>query len=40
MAFDVVIIGSGATGGWAEKELSESGLKVLILDKGDLRNRK
>ena len=32
--FDAVIIGSGATGGWAAKELSEAGLRVLVLEAG------
>ncbi|MFV8817566.1 FAD-dependent oxidoreductase [Haliea sp. E17] len=32
--FDVIVIGSGVTGGWAAKELTEKGLKVLMLDRG------
>jgi len=32
--FDAIVVGSGATGGWAAKELSEKGLKVLILERG------
>jgi len=32
--FDVIIIGSGITGGWAAKELCEKGLKVLMLERG------
>ncbi len=32
--FDVLIIGSGATGGLAAKELTERGLRVLLLDAG------
>jgi choline dehydrogenase-like flavoprotein len=32
--FDVLIIGSGASGGWAAKRLSEAGLKVAILEAG------
>ncbi len=32
--YDVIVVGSGASGGWAAKELSESGLQVLILDCG------
>ena len=32
--FDAVVIGSGITGGWAAKELTEKGLKVLMLDRG------
>jgi choline dehydrogenase-like flavoprotein len=32
--FDAIVIGSGISGGWASKELTEKGLKVLMLDKG------
>ncbi len=32
--FDAVVVGSGVTGGWAAKELTESGLKVLLLERG------
>lgn len=32
--YDVIIIGSGITGGWAAKELCEKGLKVLMLERG------
>lgn len=32
--YDVIVIGSGATGGWAAKELCDSGLKTLVLDRG------
>ena len=32
MEFDAIVIGSGATGGWAAKELCEAGLKTLMLD--------
>lgn len=31
---DVIVIGSGATGGFAAKELTERGLKVLLLEAG------
>jgi choline dehydrogenase-like flavoprotein len=31
---DVVIVGAGATGGWAAKRLSEAGLRVVVLDAG------
>jgi choline dehydrogenase-like flavoprotein len=34
MMFDVIVIGSGITGGWAAKELCERGLKVLMLERG------
>lgn len=32
--YDVIVVGSGATGGWAAKELSEKGLNVLVLEAG------
>jgi choline dehydrogenase-like flavoprotein len=32
--YDALIIGSGITGGWAAKELTEKGLKVLVLEAG------
>ncbi|MFT5483794.1 MAG: choline dehydrogenase-like flavoprotein [Halieaceae bacterium] len=32
--FDAIIVGSGITGGWAAKELTEKGLKVLVLERG------
>ena len=34
---DVVIVGMGWTGGILAKELSESGLKVVALERGDMR---
>lgn len=34
--FDAIVIGSGITGGWAAKELTERGLKVLMLDRGKM----
>lgn len=34
MVFDAVIVGSGATGGWAAKELTESGLDVAVVEAG------
>lgn len=33
-AYDAVIIGSGITGGWAAKELTEKGLNTLVLEAG------
>lgn len=33
-SFDVIVVGSGISGGWAAKELCEGGLKVLILERG------
>lgn len=32
--YDAIVIGSGISGGWAAKELTESGLKVLLLERG------
>jgi choline dehydrogenase-like flavoprotein len=32
--FDAIVIGSGISGGWAAKELTEKGLKVLMIDRG------
>ena len=32
--FDAIVIGSGITGGWAAKELTEQGLTVLLLERG------
>ena len=32
--FDAIVIGSGISGGWAAKELTEKGLKTLLLDRG------
>ena len=32
--FDAIVVGSGATGGFAAKELTERGLKVLLLEAG------
>lgn len=32
--YDAVIVGSGATGGWAAKELTQKGLKVVVLEAG------
>ncbi len=32
--YDVVIVGSGATGGWAAKQLTEAGLTVAVLEAG------
>ena len=31
---DAVVVGSGISGGWAAKELTEQGLKVLLLERG------
>lgn len=32
--FDAVVVGSGITGGWAAKELTEKGLRTLVLERG------
>ena len=34
MEYDAIVIGSGISGGWACKELTEKGLKVLCLERG------
>jgi len=36
-AFDAIVIGTGISGGWAMKELTEQGLKVLALERGGNR---
>src|SRR5471030_3022420 len=33
-SYDAIVIGSGISGGWAAKELTERGLKVLMLERG------
>ncbi len=33
-SFDAIVVGSGITGGWAAKELTEKGLKVLMIERG------
>ena len=38
--FDAIVVGSGMSGGWAVKELTERGLKVLLLERGrNVRHR-
>ena len=32
--FDAIVVGSGISGGWAAKELTEKGLSVLLLERG------
>jgi choline dehydrogenase-like flavoprotein len=34
MTYDAIVVGSGITGGWAAKELTEKGLKTLVLEAG------
>jgi choline dehydrogenase-like flavoprotein len=37
--YDAIVIGSGASGGWAAKELCDKGLKTLVLERGrDVRH--
>ena len=33
-AYDAIVVGSGITGGWAAKELTERGLNTLVLEAG------
>ncbi|UBM57395.1 GMC family oxidoreductase [Marinilongibacter aquaticus] len=33
-SYDAIVIGSGASGGWAAKELCDRGLKTLVLERG------
>ncbi|MBS1558642.1 MAG: GMC family oxidoreductase [Bacteroidetes bacterium] len=32
--YDAIVVGSGISGGWAVKELTEKGLKTLVLERG------
>ena len=32
--YDAIVVGSGATGGWAAKQLAEAGLRVALLEAG------
>jgi choline dehydrogenase-like flavoprotein len=32
--FDVIVVGSGASGGWAAKRMSEAGLRVALVCAG------
>ena len=34
--FDAIVVGSGISGGWAAKELTERGLRVLMLERGKI----
>jgi choline dehydrogenase-like flavoprotein len=38
VSYDAIVIGSGISGGWAVKELTEKGLKVLLLERGRIIN--
>ncbi len=33
-SYDAIVVGTGITGGWAAKELTEKGLKTLVLERG------
>jgi choline dehydrogenase-like flavoprotein len=38
--YDAIVVGSGISGGWAAKELTERGLKVLMLERGfDIKHK-
>ena len=39
MSYDAIVVGAGAAGGWAAKELCEGGLSVLLLDAGPVLDR-
>ena len=32
--YDAIVVGSGISGGWAAKELTEAGLRTLVLERG------
>ena len=32
--YDAIVVGSGITGGWAAKELTEKGLRTLMIERG------
>lgn len=34
LTYDAIVVGSGISGGWAAKELTERGLRVLLLERG------
>lgn len=39
--YEVIVIGSGISGGWAAKEFTEKGLKTLVLERGrDVKHNK
>lgn len=33
-SYDAIVVGTGISGGWAAKELTQKGLKTLVLDRG------
>jgi choline dehydrogenase-like flavoprotein len=32
--FDAIVVGTGISGGWSAKELTEKGFKTLVLERG------
>src|SRR5687767_2028900 len=32
--YDAIVVGSGISGGWAAKELTEKGLRTLVIERG------
>ena len=38
-SFDVIVVGSGMSGGWAAKEFCERGMKVLVIERGKQTER-
>ena len=37
-SFDAIVVGTGISGGWAAKELTEKGFKTLVLERGRMVN--
>ena len=35
-SYDAIVVGTGISGGWATKELTEKGLKTLVLERGPM----
>ena len=35
-SFDAIVVGTGISGGWATKELTEKGLKTIVLERGPM----
>ena len=35
-SYDAIVVGTGISGGWAAKELTEKGLKTLVLERGPM----
>ena len=38
--YDAIVVGAGASGGWAAKELTEGGMRVLLMDAGETPRQK